>query len=171
MKKSIVILVIISFLLPLISFSQNLLINDSENDVTLTLKEGEVVYLNAMQSSKVPQCAPIAYLMILYNDDSNALIKRDGFVTINDTDTVFVSKLISLRSFLKNNSSEEIAVDYGQYTVFIPPGTTRELKGIVLNQDQSYSLIFRSFVDGKLGPSEIKEISFSYHNGQLLAEE
>ncbi|NVN96703.1 hypothetical protein HXX01_00385 [Candidatus Nomurabacteria bacterium] len=145
--------------------------NDTKNAVTMTSPQGEVVLLAQSQSVKITKDLSVIYLMTLCNDDSTATVVRNGFVQVDSAkDTAFVSSLKPILCYLKNNTFEEISVDYGKYTVFIPSGETRKLNDILLSQSQTCSLVIRDFIAGQFGKPEVKELSFKYKNGRMLAE-
>ena len=156
-------------LITLLSMTKKRVIfNDSKNDVTVTSPGHHAASLSS-QSSIIAESS-VSYLMTLINNDSMAVIIRNGFVFVGKEDTVLVSKLLPVSCYLENSSLIEISVSYGVFTVFVPPGTTRKLEGLILGQDKSALLTLKDFINGNFGKPEIKSILFDYQNGKMLAK-
>lgn len=142
--------------------------NDTKNDITLNLGEEKIIFLKSKDSISI-ETEKVAYMMDLINSSDTAVIRRVGFVLLKG-DIILVSKLKPMKTLMTNNGEREIAVEYYNYLVFIPPGETRELKGLVLGPEKSTTFVIKDFMDGKFTNPKVEDVHFQILNGVLATE-
>lgn len=150
--------------------AQSLFINDSKDEITLTLLGSAPINLLPGDSVDLGNNeGRIAWVTRLVSHKDVSFLHRDPLFYLRPGQ-VKDSEVKPLLAVITNHNEREIMVEYGRYHVFVPPGATRLLPEIDLQLDMlSNAIISFRFLDQPADPPEKRILNFQFKEDRLQA--